>query len=146
LAVGSGLLLVAVGCKLGPAVESVEAEVSVSVANEYRLPGNYVDWTQQEIAFGERSYYAAPWRSYMDTRDAPSLLNALAINFDYTTAKEYADSVSQALQEIGFKSVRLEVPWLYIDFDVESKLTPDGEATLSTLLAAFKKHSLRPLV
>ncbi|TVY10917.1 PA14 domain-containing protein [Paenibacillus cremeus] len=110
------------------------------------LPGNYTDWSEQNVPFGVRSFYAAPWRSYMDTRDAPSLINSLGINFNNTIKPEAAEATAQVLQDAGITSARLEIPWKEISFDDESKLNTNADAQLTTILNAFKNHHIRPLI
>jgi hypothetical protein len=152
LAAGIGLLFMAGHGSANSAVSPVEQKEMDKigtwdgVTSTYQLKGNYIDWEQQNVPFGTRSFYAAPWRSYMDTRDAPSLLNALSINYETTLKTEHAEAISQALQEAGFKSVRLEIPWKEINFDDEFKLNLAAEEALTTVLNAFKKHGLRPLI
>jgi hypothetical protein len=112
------------------------------------LPGAYVDAAQQNIPFGDRSYYLAPWRSYMDTRDAPGFLSSLAVNYDNQVSgrPEYADATVHALRGAGFRAVRLEIPWSDFQFGDDSKLTPEAERRYGAALAAFKKYGLRPLI
>src|SRR5437773_2656387 len=50
------------------------------VTESAELQGPYEDKLQQEIPFGRRSYYLAPWRSYMDTWPATRFLQVPGIN------------------------------------------------------------------
>jgi len=45
------------------------------------LEGPYEDPLQQEIRFGQRSYYLSPWRAYMDTWPAQTFLDVLGMYF-----------------------------------------------------------------
>lgn len=153
-----GLLLVVMGLLFGRsgiyvAEPSASASADLSLIGGWdgttasrQLPGPYIDKKQQDIAFGERSYYLTPWRSYMDTQDAQSLLDSLGINYDGGMKPEYAEATAQALEEAGFRSVRIEIPWSDIRYDDETRLTPEAEERLTYLLPILKKHHLRPLV
>lgn len=108
------------------------------------LVGPYEDRTQAEIPFGRRSFYLAPWRSYMDTWPASRLLQSSGINFN-VDPKE-ADAVAEMMALAGVRSARVEVGWGSFRYDDPTKLTEDSAARLTTILAALKKRNIRPLI
>src|SRR6478672_7838933 len=65
----------------------------------------YEDWRQQEVPFGQHSYYLTPWRSYMDTWDKNKYLDALGIAFN--VQPQEADATAQMLAEAGIVSARV---------------------------------------
>ncbi|MFS0723909.1 PA14 domain-containing protein [Paenibacillus sp. 1P07SE] len=107
--------------------------------------GAYVDWRQQEIPFGQHSYYLAPWRSYMDTWDKNKYLNSLGVVFNGVTAAE-ADATAQVLSEAGIRHARVEVGWDTISYENDNVLNPHMERDLRIRLQALAKHNIRPLI
>lgn len=104
----------------------------------------YEDWAQQEISFGSRSYYLAPWRSYMDTRTADTWNHVLGINFNVQASE--ADAAAQMLKEAGIRSARVEIGWNSLSYPDDSKLVPAQEKRLKAILSALKRKGIRPLI
>ena len=84
------------------------------------LKGPYEDRLQQEVRFGQGSFYLAPWRSYMDTQPASQFLNVMGVNF--TANDREADAVCQLLDEAGIHGARTEIGWGSIAYDDESTI------------------------
>ena len=104
---------------------------------------NYTD-PAQAMAFGDRSHWKQPWRSYMDTVPASTLLNAVGINFNVKPS--WADSTAKLLADGGFRRARFEIGWNNIDYDDPSQMTANGRATMTTVLKAMQAHGIRPLI
>ena len=109
------------------------------------LAGPYEDSLQQEIPFGNISYYLAPWRAYMDTHPAVRFRNMPAVNWSELSAPE-SEAVMQLLREAGFHSFRLEVGWGHFNFDDETELAPREVERLKLVLPLAKKYGLRPMI
>lgn len=107
------------------------------------LEGPYADPLQQEIPFGRRSYYLAPWRAYMDTWPAAVFLRCLGANFNIHDPKEF-DATAQVLAEAGIRSARVEVGWGSFRYDDPTQLGDPKKLALK--LQALKRHGIRPLM
>ncbi len=108
------------------------------------LKGDYEDVMQQEIPFGRRSYYLAPWRSYMDTWPASRFLDCLGINFNVRPGE--AEAVAAMLEDTGVRVARVEMGWGNFDYEHPEKLTDYKEKEFTQILQALKKHNIRPLI
>ncbi|MFO0925905.1 MAG: hypothetical protein U0736_02570 [Gemmataceae bacterium] len=108
------------------------------------LDGPYEDRLQQQVPFGRRSFYLAPWRSYMDTRPTASYLDALGINFN--VSPEEAPATAAVLAEAGVRSARVEIGWGSVLYDRPDTLAPDHARRLTAVLQALKKAGIRPLI
>lgn len=108
------------------------------------MEGPYEAPRQQEIPFGQRSYYLAPWRAYMDTWPASRYLQCPGINFNVSDKE--ADAVAAVLAEAGFVSARIEVGWGSFRYEAPDQLTESAARKFAARLAACKKHGLRPLI
>jgi hypothetical protein len=106
------------------------------------LAGPYEDPLQQEIPFGQRSYYLVPWRAYMDTWPAQRFLDCLGINFNVSA--EEADATAAVLAEAGIRSARVEVGMGSFRYDDPTQLSdPTG---VRRRLEALKTRGIRPLM
>jgi hypothetical protein len=108
------------------------------------LNGPYVDWSQQEIPFGSRSFYLAPWRSYMDTWDAGKYLNTIGVSFN--VRPEEAEATAQILAEAGVRSARVEIGWGSYQFEDDTRLQEQLLQHFTLVLTALKEHGIRPLI
>jgi hypothetical protein len=97
---------------------------------------------QTELVFPDRSHWLQPWRAYLDTQPASRLTRAVGINFDVEPGE--ADATARLLAANGFKRARIEIGWRSVGFDQPGKIEDGGSA--HALLAALKKHGLRPLI
>ncbi|WP_284641768.1 hypothetical protein [Paenibacillus silviterrae] len=114
------------------------------VTGRASLEGPYEDWLQQEVPFGLRSFFLAPWRAYMDTWDYRKYADVLGINFNVNP--EEADATAQVLAEAGIRSLRLEIGWRNLAFDNPATLEPGKLAELNTFFGVFRKYGLRPII
>jgi hypothetical protein len=106
------------------------------------LAGPYEDPLQQEIPFGQRSYYLVPWRAYMDTWPARTFLDCLGVNFNVSA--DEADATAAVLAEAGIRSARVEVGMG--SFRYEDPAQPSDPKGIRRRLEALKKHGIRPLL
>jgi len=106
------------------------------------LAGPYADPLQAQVAFGQRSFYLAPWRAYMDTWPASQYLDCLGINFNVGASE--AEAVAAVLAEAGIRSARVEIGMGSFKFDDPTQLGDLKGA--QQRLAALKKHGIRPLI
>ena len=66
----------------------------------------------QMMAFGKRSFYLQPWRSYQDTFPATRMLNAVGANFNIYNGNTYQVSAgAQLMHDAGFTHGRIEIAW-----------------------------------
>ena len=135
------LLLLACGCLLAA---SGGLSSGALPAYPVQLSGRYVDWAQQEVPFGSHSYYHAPWRAYMDTWDASSLLDALGVVFNPAPAE--AEATARLLAEAGIVSARVEIGWGALDYEDDRRLRPQQEQDMRVVLGALRRHGIRPLI
>jgi hypothetical protein len=101
----------------------------------------------QMMAFGQRSFYLQPWRSYIDTFPATRMLNAVGINFNVTNSNP--DDVSagaRLLGDAGFTHARVGVPWNDMSYSNPSQLSPNYVPLLSNELHQLQSNGLRPLI
>ena len=105
----------------------------------------YEDRLQQEIPFGQRSYYLAPWRAYMDTWPASKFLDVAGVAWGGVAAPE-AQATAQVLAEAGVTSTRFEMAWSNFDYDDPTKLRPEPQARYMAFLGALKKAGIRPMI
>jgi hypothetical protein len=102
----------------------------------------YEDIRQQAIRFGQRSFYLAPWRSYMDTGTAEQFLDCLGINFNVDP--DDAPAVAKLLKEAGFRSARVEFGWGSLKYN-DPKTTLNEEQYFK-IFSALRQEGIRPLV
>lgn len=120
------------------------ANAASAEAAKAELAGSYVDWRQQEIRTGFRSFYLAPWRAYMDTWDVTNYLDGLGIVFN-VNSKEAA-ATARVLAEAGIRTARVEIGWDNLDYEDDSQLKAHNRANLAAILTALKEAGIRPLI
>lgn len=108
------------------------------------LDGPYEDPLQQQVPFGRRSFYLAPWRAYLDTRPASCYLDALGINFNVGAAE--APAVATVLAEAGVRSARVEIGWGSVRYDQPDAVGPEHARQATVVLQSLKKAGIRPLM
>ena len=104
---------------------------------DYTDPGQAMKW-------GNRSHWMQPWRSYMDTVPATTLLDAVGINFN-VSQKEVA-STAELLGNSGFKRARIEVGWGTLDYDDPTQMSESSRQSLVKTLTAMRDNGIRPLI
>ena len=115
------------------------------VTQSAQLERPYEDRLQQEIPFGQSSYYLAPWRAYMDTWPASKFLDVAGVALGGVTDEE-AEATAQALAEAGVTSTRIEIGWSNFDYDDPTKMLPPREKSNMAVLGALKKAGIRPMI
>lgn len=95
-----------------------------------------------EVPFGASSFWIQPWRAYLDTWPASTLLGSLGINFNVGPTS--AEPVARLLQESGFKLARKEIPWGSLSYEHPTEF--DNEPRIRAILTALHNHGLRPLI
>lgn len=99
----------------------------------------YVDPSQLACPDSKHSFYLEPWRAFLETRPADTLVHGIGIN--YNVPPEADDLAVRLLAESGFKSFRIEVGWDAVAWD-ESHL--NNEKRLRHLLDLCKRYGVRP--
>jgi hypothetical protein len=117
------------------------------VAQEERRPPAaidfpYQDLRQQAIPFGLRSFFLAPWKSYLDTWPASQYLDCLGINFN--VAAEDTQALADLLKEAHFSSARVEIGWGNLDYDDPAKIHHADQYAM--VLNILRDHGIRPLI
>ncbi|MDQ1910357.1 S-layer homology domain-containing protein [Paenibacillus sp. GD4] len=108
------------------------------------LSGPYVSQREQEVPYGYRSFFHAPWRSYMDTWDGSRFLEALGVN--YNMERDEAEATATLLQEAGVRSARIEIGWDNLDYYDDSKFREYNRESMRLMLGALKRHNIRPII
>lgn len=112
-------------------------------ADEPTTITNYVDpheWLPQR----GKSHWAQPWRTYLDTVPATTMLNAVGINFN--VPPQWAESTARLLESSGFKRARIEFGWNNISYNNPNEMLPSRHEALVADLTAMKNHGIRPLI
>ncbi|GBF75995.1 hypothetical protein PA598K_04434 [Paenibacillus sp. 598K] len=130
------VLALMTGCSVTPLVGALSEPAAAGKP--------YEDWRQQEVPFGQHSYYLTPWRSYMDTWDKNKYLDALGIAFNVQPRE--ADAAAQMLAEAGIVSARVEIGWNGLRYEDDSLLRSNVEQDNRTKLQALARHGIRPLI
>ena len=107
------------------------------------LEGPYEDPLQATVRFGQKSYFLAPWRAWMDTWPAARFLRMPGTNFNIHEPREF-EPVAAMLAEAGIVSARVEVGWGSFRYEDPTQL---GDAErLRQKLTALRRHGIRPLM
>ena len=104
---------------------------------------NYTD-PSAAIKWGNRSDWKQPWRSYLDTVPATTLLDAVGINFN--VAPKLAAPTARLLATSGFRRARIEVGWGTLDYTDPSRIGEVDRLNLVATLTALREHGIRPLI
>jgi len=107
------------------------------------LEGPYEDPLQATVRFGQKSYWLAPWRAWMDTWPAARFLRMPGVNFNVHEPGEF-EPVATILAEAGITGARVEVGWGSFRYENPAQLV-DAER-LRQKLATLKRHGIRPLM
>lgn len=99
----------------------------------------YVDPSQLNCPQPKHSFYLQPWRAFLETRPAETIVNGIGINYNLPPAAD--DWAVRVLAESGFKSFRIEVGWSSVSWD-ETHLV--NEKRLHHLLTLCKQYGIRP--
>lgn len=133
-----GLLVVAGGVALFAA--GPEQTQPIPVGNPTYINANHILPKQQT------SFYDQPWRAYMDTVPATTLLNGIGTHY-IGGASDAAtlDATLKYLSSIGIRNIRREVPWALIDPNNENQFS-NGAPNLTNFLVDCKKYNITPTI
>ncbi len=107
---------------------------------------DYVD-PSQVITDWQKSQWAQPWRSYMETVPASTFINAVGINFNVEVWRPgVAEATARLLADNGFTRARIEIGWGALDYNDPSKLTAAALKNVVPTIAAMRKYGIRPLI
>ena len=112
------------------------------VTEKAKLDRPYEDPRQALIPFGINSYFAHPWRSYMDTHPASQFLGSMG--FCYNSDPKYLEPVLQFMSEAGIRKVRTEMGWGNLDWD--DRMTGENRTNALEFLRLARKYNIRPLM
>ncbi len=112
------------------------------VTEKAKLDRSYEDPRQARIPFGINSYFAHPWRSYMDTHPASQFLGSMG--FCYNSDHKYLEPILQFMSEAGIRKARIEIGWGNLNWD--DRLTGENRAKALEFLQLAKKYNIRPLL
>ena len=124
------------------ALAVVSPERGAADASGFTLT-NYTD-PAQAMGWGYRSHWSQPWRSYLDTVSAKTLLDAIGINFNVFSPE--AAPTARLLRESGFTRARIEVGWGTLSYDDPSEMKEFERKHLETILTALHENGIRPLI
>ncbi len=99
---------------------------------------------QSSVPFGARSHWIQPWRGYLDTVPATTLLDAVGINVDNHVSSSEVPALAQLLHDSGFRRARYEIGWGDISYDDPTRLINDAD--VRRVLGAFRDNGIRPLI
>jgi hypothetical protein len=111
-------------------------------AESAALDHPYEDARQTTIPFGLISYFAHPWRSYMDTWPASHFTTSLG--YVDNVVPKHAEAVCQVMSESGIRYARYEIGWGNLNWD--DKLPDPHRANAIARLRLYKKYGIRPLI
>lgn len=96
------------------------------------------------LQYYNRSDYIQPWRAYMDTVPASTLVDAVGINMNVPD-KQF-DATARVLAANGFKRARIEFGWGGMDYDDPTKMSAVSQQRLQQYVSTLKKYGIRPLI
>ncbi len=98
----------------------------------------------EALGWGQRSHWKQPWRSYLDTVPAETLLDAVGINFNVSA--KAAHSAARLLADSGFRRARVEIGWNALAYENPGTLTESSRKHLDQILGALRENGIRPLI
>ena len=112
-------------------------------ASAGQLNGPYID-PNFLTQFGDYSYWLQPWRSYLETMPAATLVDAPGMSFNLNQPQD-PNLVATMLARHGIRHVRIEIGWGSMSYADETQLD-NGGAYVRQLLRAARDHGLRPTI
>jgi hypothetical protein len=95
-----------------------------------------------KLAFGFRSHWIQPWRSYLTTPTTSDLRDALGMNFNLYPAQ--APATARQLAAAGIRRARVELSWNGLSYaDLSQLADPNG---VRQILASLRDNGIRPLI
>lgn len=117
----------------------------------YPLSGPYTSSSYIDpLLKNQLSFYAQPWRGYLQTRPASSFLSGIGINLNlpnqiYGSANQsIADQDYQLMEDSGITEGRVDLGWGAFGFD--DQLTPAYLSIYTAELKEMKAHNMKPLI
>jgi hypothetical protein len=95
------------------------------------------------LSFGNYSHWLQPWRAYLETQPATTLINGTGVNL-FLDQGENPDLVVQMLAKYGIHNIRLEMGWGEVDYERETQLKNSDR--LQSILQACRQWGVRPLI
>lgn len=111
---------------------------SKKITNYYTDPAQFTS-----IPFGFHSHWLQPWRAYLETVPATTFLNGTGINWNINKSVN-PELVAQMLAKYGIRRSRVEIGWVNIDWDDETKI--NNATQFQNTLLTLKKYGIRPLI
>jgi hypothetical protein len=109
--------------------------------------GNPYINSNQLLPGSETSYYDQPWRGYMETVPATTLLNGIGTVYaPGTISPAQEDKDMQYMASVGVKAVRKEFDWSSIDPTNETQFSAVPAAKYAEVLADSKKYGITPTI
>src|SRR5581483_7232676 len=96
----------------------------------------------------QTSFYNQPWRGYMETIPATTLVNGVSVVYSLPSYLSNAQQEKdiQYMASVGIKSARIAVDWNNVAPTTENQLAAQPAAKHATTLALFKKYGITPLI
>jgi hypothetical protein len=127
------------------AVVTALASLSACAAARAERWRPYLETGDVDLPFPYYSFTRQPWRSYLETVPATTLLNGVGICWGAAIPGVKEDDAARVLAGAGFTRARLEIPWGAIDWNETGIVAAHAERT-ERVLHAFADHGLRPLI
>lgn len=96
-----------------------------------------------KLPFGTYSHWLQPWRAYFETVPAHRFVDGVGLNFNLNSPADPEPFLAM-LADQGVRHLRIEVGWGGINDADEGKI--DNAEGLRSLLAAARRHGIRPLI
>ncbi len=131
------LLAAVIAAPARAANEGVTSATAPVTVTDYTDPSEALNW-------GGRSHWKQPWRSYLDTVPATTMLDAIGINFN--VSPRHSEETARLLAASGFSRARIEVGWGTLDYDDPSQMNEFDRDNVETKIAALRDAGIRPLI
>ena len=136
-------LIIVLSGTAAPAQFSTLSSASAAVPAGWNVLSSPIDSRQQSaVPWGTRSDWVQPWRSYMDTRPASIMRDALGINFNVDPW--LAAPTAQFLAGVGFTRARFVIDWSAMSYAKPGLLQDPGR--WDTILGTLHTNRIRPLI
>lgn len=130
------------------------APVILAIGLAGPLPTAHAAWNSVEkpidptqltsLPFGTRSYWMAPWRSYLTTPPATTLRDGMGVHLNVAYNAQETRVVAPLLGASGIRRARFELSWTRIDVDDPSKFAT--EPVIRSIIGSLKSAGIRPLI
>lgn len=100
----------------------------------------YVDPAQLDVPWPRHSFYKQPWRAWLETMPATTLLQGMGVNYN----ADPQEPAIRLLAENGIRCFRHEVGWSALGMD--DQLQPQQKERLVRFAALCKQYGVRPII